>query len=156
MRESEFQIEMRKIVAPKLRSLGFSEVTLKDCIGYEILFNKDRLWFGASWDYRDQYLEVELGHLYWFKDVMPRVIILGSYDAYGSKLKSLSVETDQYLTRVAELVRDSIEGALAIYEQRYNEILAARKNPQSLKYPPEFVMHLGDEVSKADLRRFTI
>ena len=83
-KRSEFQELIAGIVVPKLSALGFQEVLLKHCMHPEVLFNRDRIWFGASWDYRDQYLEIELGHLYWFKDVMPRVIVLGDYGTYIS------------------------------------------------------------------------
>lgn len=68
--------------------LGFKEVILKDCMCPEVLYNKGSLWFSASWDYRDRYLELDLGHLYWFKDVMSRVIVLGDYQNYLSNDKT--------------------------------------------------------------------
>ena len=154
MKKSEFQKEIQNTLTPKLEALGFEEVSLKDCIHPEVLFNKDRLWFGASWDYRDQYLEVDLGHLYWFQDVMPRVIILGNYSTYCSRLKSLPPDADNYLKRVAESVRDSIEDAMAVYNKRYDEILATSKNPKNLKYRAEFFSHLGSEVSRDELAKF--
>lgn len=66
-KRSEFQKEMDITLKPKLMMLGFQEIVLKDCIHPEVLFNKGRLWFGASWDYRDQYLEVDLGHIFWLR-----------------------------------------------------------------------------------------
>ena len=143
-----------EIVAPKLKDLGFKEVLLKECMHPEILFNRDRIWLGASWDYRDQYLEVELGHLYWFKDVMPRVIVLGEYGSYVTEFKKLKSDDPDFLTKVAKTIRDSIDCALRTYEARYVDVLAERKNPENLKYRKEFHMHLGSEVSKNDLSRY--
>ncbi len=145
---------MMQIVAPKLKDLGFQEVLLKECMHPEILFNRDRIWLGASWDYRDQYLEVELGHLYWFKDVMPRVIVLGDYGSYVTEFKNLKPDAPDFLTKVAEPIRDSFDIALRTYEARYANVLAERKNPYNLKYRKEFHMHLGSEVSKNDLSRY--
>ena len=153
-KRSEFQKEIDFVLKPKLMELGFQEVMLEHCMRPEILFNKGRVWFGASWDYRDQYLEIELGHLFWFKDVMPRVIVLGDYVAYCSTLKDIPTNTDNYLRTVAEFIRDTIEDTLVIYEDRYKAILEERKNPKKLKYRKEFYTHLGDEVSKNDLERF--
>ena len=147
---------MAAVVGSKLSVLGFQEVFLKDCIHPEVLFNRNRIWFGASWDYRDQYLEVELGHLYWFKDVMPRVIVLGDYGSYVPEIKKLQQDDSRYLTKIAETIRDTIESALSTYEQRYEQILAERKNPQKLKYRNEFFTHLGSEVSKEELDKFAI
>jgi hypothetical protein len=153
-KQSDFQKLMAGVVGPKLDTLGFKEVLLKDCMRPELLFNKGRIWFGASWDYRDQYLDVTLGHLYWFKDVMPRVIVLGDYAAYISQMRNLQEKSPGYLTRVAETVRDTIESALRIYEQRYEEMLAERKDATKLKYPKEFFIHLGSEVTKEELVKF--
>ena len=154
MKKSEFQKEIDTILRPKLEALGFQEVSLKGCMHPEVLFSKDRIWFGASWDYRDQYLEIELGHLFWFQDVMPRVIVLGDYNTYCSQVKSLPPDTVNYLRKVAEMVRDTIEKALVIYNERYDEVLAERRDPKKLKYRAEFFSHLGKEVSKGELARF--
>jgi hypothetical protein len=153
-KRSDFQRLMAEIAGSKLDALGFQEVLLKDCMHPEILFNRDRIWFGASWDYRDQYLEVELGHLYWFKDVMPRVIVLGDYGSYVSELKKLKQDEPHFLSKVAETIRDTFDSALRTYEARYDDVLAVRKNPQNLKYRKEFYMHLGPEVSKNDLSKY--
>jgi hypothetical protein len=152
-KRSEFQKEMDVTLKPKLVRLGFQEIVLKDCIHPEVLFNNGRLWFGASWDYRDQYLEVDLGHLYWFKDVMPRVIVLGDYGSYSSQVKSLQRDAPNYIRKVAEVVRDSIENAIETYNARYEEILAERKNPKNLKYRAEFFSHLGGRFRRMSWHR---
>lgn len=88
MKKSDFHKLIDLELKPKLIELGFAEINLDACISPEVLYKNGRLWFGASWDYRDLYLEVDLGHLYWFEDVMPRVIILGGYASYCSKISS--------------------------------------------------------------------
>ena len=155
-KKSEFQIELDEVLKPKLLKLGFHEVVLKDCIHPEVLFNRGRLWFGASWDYRDQYLDVALGHLYWFRDVIPRVIILGDYATYCTELGAITTATGNYLNQIAEFVRDTFENAIYIYETRYEEILEVAKNPKEPKYRKEFLKHLGKEVLISDLERFLI
>ncbi len=89
MKKSEYQKIIKKNLQPKLKQLGFKEIKLKDCMRPEVLYNKERIWFGSSWDYRDQYLDLSLGHLYWFKDVMPRVIVLGNYKSYTNKIEKI-------------------------------------------------------------------
>jgi len=153
-RNSEFCQALDRILRPKLESLGFKEVVLKDCIQPEFLFNRDELWFGASFDYRDRYLSVELGRLYWFQDVMPRVIVLGDYGDYCPAIKSISLNNEESFTALASAIRDTLADAIRIYSDRYDEILAARKNPTTLKYRREFFMHLGNQVSVDDVARF--
>jgi hypothetical protein len=153
-RNSEFCQTLDRILKPKLESLGFKEVVLKDSIQPEFLFNRDELWFGASFDYRDRYLSVELGRLYWFQDVMPRVIVLGDYGDYCPAIKSKSLNNEASFTALASAIRDTLAEAIKIYSHRYDEILAARKSPKTLRYRREFFMHLGNEVSVDDVARF--
>ena len=40
-------------------------------------------------------------------------------------------------------IRDSIDEAIAVYEKRYEEILAERRNPDNLKYRKEFLLILA-------------
>ena len=153
-RNSEFRQALDRTLKPKLESLGFKEVKFKDCIQPEFLFNKGQLWFAASFDSRDRYLSVELGRLYWFKDVMRRVIVLGDYGDYYPGIRSISLNNDEAFTALASEIRDTLGEAIKIYNDRYEEILAARKNSKMLKYPREFFMHLGNEVSVDDVARF--
>ena len=82
MRESEkiFEDIFKKELEPILLELGFSRYSLpKGWIQPSFLFkhNDSNIWFGCSWDWREFYFEAELGGLYRFKDVLPRVIICG-------------------------------------------------------------------------------
>lgn len=154
MKESrlEFGDEMGIALEPKLKALGFHRVVLKGCIHPEVLFNRGRLWFGSSWDYRDRHLELELGHLFWFKDVMPRVIVLGGYGSHGPRFEELARDSD--LKKIAEFTRDTIESAIEDYGLRYEAQLAARKNPDNSEFRKEFLSHLGREASKDELTAF--
>lgn len=74
-----FQQEVQRILIPKLLSLGFERIKIKDHWFYPtFLYEHNDIWFGASWDWRDNYLEVDLGRLFFFKDVLPSVIIIGT------------------------------------------------------------------------------
>lgn len=151
-RRLEFGKEMGIALEPKLKALGFHRVVLNGCIHPEVLFNRGRLWFGSSWDSRDRYLELELGHLFWFKDVMPRVVVLGDYANHGPQIEALAQEAD--LKKISEFARDTVESAIEDYGRRYGAQLAARKNPEDPKYQEEFLRHLGREVAKDELSAF--
>jgi len=82
MRESEkiFNTTFRKEIEPLLMEMSFSRYSLpKGWIQPSYLFkNTDKnIWYGCSWDWRDFYFEAELGGLFGFKDVLPRVIVCG-------------------------------------------------------------------------------
>jgi hypothetical protein len=153
-RNSEFCQALDRTLKPKLESLGFKEVSFRTCIQPEFLFNRAELWFGASFDPKDRYLSVDLGRLFWFKDVMRRVIVLGDYGDYCPSIKSISLHNDECFPALASEIRDTLGEAIFIYKDRYDEILAARKNPKALKYRREFFMNLGKEVSVDDVARF--
>ena len=160
MKKSEFQKLIDEGLKPRLLKLGFKAVILKDCMHPEVLYCKRRLWFGASWDYRDLSLDISLGHLYWFKDVMPRVIVLGNYENYlndHNKLNQLSAFAAKgELKAIVALVNDTIEEAIKVYDERYDQILAARLKPDNLKYRNEFYLHLGSEVEKNALSKYVL
>lgn len=107
---------LEREVLPKLKSLGFVRVELKGCICPEVLLRKGDLWFGTSWDYRDQYLELNVGDLYWLKDVMPRVVVLGEYSDHYQALKRLPSSSPDYLEVVAAHVAGSIEEVVSATE----------------------------------------
>ncbi len=154
MKRSDFQQLVDQELKPYLLDLGFKEIILKDCMRPEVLYQKGRLWFGASWDYRDQYLEISLGHLYWFKDVMPRVIIIGSYESYSSELARKLKRTDWKLEDIVKEIRKTIKDAIAKYEERYEEILKSNTDPQKGRRVKEFYTHLGKEATDDELEKY--
>lgn len=99
MRKSEkiFEDIFTKELEPTLSELGFSRFILpKGWIQPSSLFKHDtnNIWFGCSWDWRDFYFEAELGSLYRFKDVLPRVIICG----FCFEKKCKTKYTSEYIT----------------------------------------------------------
>lgn len=104
-------------LAPKMESLGFVRIHLKDCMRPEVLFRKGDLWFGTSWDYRDQYLELNIGGLYWLKDVMPRVVVLGEYSDHCPAIKRMPSSTPNYLEEISVAVSSSIEDVILAPEK---------------------------------------
>jgi len=153
MKKTEYQIVVDGLLKPTLTELGFEEVNLKNCISEEVLFRKGRLWFGTSWDYRDRYMEMSLGHLFWFKDVMPRVIVIGNYTSYVSEVGKLVESDNDYLKKVVNTVSRTIGKAVTVYEKKYEHILSGHINKRS-KYSGVFLEHLGEEVKYEELSEF--
>jgi hypothetical protein len=150
---SGLRADFSQILEPVLVEHGFQRINLTACIQNEELWRKGRLWFGASLDWRDQYLEINLGHLYWFRDVMPRVIVLGDYSSYGDFKPYEKFKSDG-LAKTLAAVRDSFGHALEVYRDRYDEILQARRQPKKSKYAKEYIRALGDEVKDEELKEY--
>jgi len=151
---SEFQLLVDQKLKPKLIELGFKEIILNKCIQPEVLYNKGRLWFGASWDCRDNYLEIKLGHLYWFKDVMPRVIILGNYSSYYDKIYKNPAITRIDLNIILKNLYDTLESAIKTYNLKYDLILSEFFDTSKSKYSKDFALHLGEEVLINELSKY--
>jgi hypothetical protein len=150
---SELRADFDAILKPKLVAEGFQRINLDGCIKNEELWRKGRLWFGSSFDWRDRYFEADLGHLYWFRDVMPRVIVLGNYAAFArfDPMRKFSADG---LASTLEAIRDSFSDALATYEEHYSKILEQQLNPKKGRYSKEYFAALGHEVDDADLQQY--
>src|SRR5215470_18031625 len=78
MMDDEFVAAVVEIVLPVLEPHGFQRIEEPDgWITPGVLFESRNRWFGASYDWRDLYLDACLGRLFLFRDVMPRVIVRG-------------------------------------------------------------------------------
>jgi len=153
MKKSDYHKIIDEYLKPTLVELGFKEVILKGCMKEEVLYRKGRLWFGTSWDWRDQYLDVDLGHLYWFKDVMPRFIVVGNYSSYSNEIQKIPDDEQNYLIKVATTIADTLPEAIAVYVDRYDQILSSQINKRS-KYASVYIENLGSEVKDEELSEF--
>lgn len=122
MNNETFEGKFRTILEPALSDLDFAKVALKGCMCPEILFNKERLWFSLSWDWRDRYLDICLGHLFWFNDVMDRVVVIGDYSNYESQITPNAIDKIGDDKKVLKLIADSIEDAIRLYENEYEKV----------------------------------
>lgn len=113
MSNSTYHEIVDRVLTPTLVALGFEEVKLSNCMRHEVLFRRDDLWFATSWDWREQYLELALGHLYWFRDVMPRVVVVGDYFNYSPTLKSLDASAPGGLESIVNAVALTLSEAIA-------------------------------------------
>ena len=152
-RDSQFVTQVRSTLGSRLSRCGFEPVRLKSCMQPELLYRRGRLWFGASYDVRDQYLELNLGHLYWFRDVMPRVIILGDISHYGIKCPNDGVSNEQINKCLADIA-ENFEQALTTYNARYHEILERHLHPPPHKYSKEYLSCLRTEVQESELQDY--
>jgi len=153
MSNNKFKTDIANILQPTLLSSGFTEVELSSCISYESLYRRGKQWFGTSFDYRDQYLEVKLGNLYWFKDVMPRVIVMGDYAKYCD-ISLDEILISEGFESVISYIRDSFSAALIKYEKIYPKVLEECLRPPKGKYRPEYVLMIGNEVNDKELEKF--
>lgn len=151
--KSGMREEFDSIIRPKLTDKGFRKIELDGCIKNEELWQNGRLWFGCSFDWRDRYFEADLGHLYWFRDVMPRVIVLGRYSSYAGFDPTKKIHKDG-LDATLAAIRDSFDNAVLKYEDFYPEILRDHLQPKKGRYVKEFFAALGDEVHSGELEQF--
>lgn len=144
--------EFDSLLRPKLIEKGFRRVELNGCIKNEELWQNGRLWFGCSFDWRDRYFEANLGHLYWFRDVMPRVIVIGRYSALADFDPTKQFHKDG-LDATLLAIRDSFDQAILKYEEFYAEILRDHLQPKKGRYVKEFFAALGEEVQESELKK---
>jgi hypothetical protein len=105
--EESFREIFQKELEPTLLLLGFTRVQLSNgWIQPTFLYkyNAASIWFGCSWDWRDFYFEADLGGLYLFKDVLPRVVVYG----YNLERKIKKNDIEDYLTEQMKVVKETI------------------------------------------------
>jgi hypothetical protein len=151
--QSKIKKEFDQILKPVLDKHGFCRVELKSCIHEEQLWRNGRLWFGVSLDWRDQYFEAYLGHLYWFRDVIPRVIILGEYSSYAN-FDPYKLFRSDGLVKTLEAIAQTFDQALKKYDRYYDDILKSKLQPKKTKYAKEYIMALGEEVKEQELQKY--
>ena len=121
----------------------------------EYLYKKNDLWFSLSWDWRDRYLEVSLDRLHWFKDVMPRVVVIGDFASYNSKIQwnSFDKENEEIvLKRIADSLEESIEKYKIYYPKIYENFLISRGKRKGLNIDE----YIGKEVEDKELDKFSV
>ena len=150
---NKFKIEFNTILKPALLKLGFAEIKLKNCIHSEFLFNKDRLWFAMSWDWRDRYLEVSLGHLFDFKDVMERVVVIGDYSNYDRRIKWDAIDKLGG-EKVFEIIAASLKNAIDLYSQDYKKIFQDFRVSRSKGNRINIDEYIGKELKIEDLKKY--
>lgn len=147
---------------PKLKKLGFERIKIRDnWICPTFLYEHDDIWFGSSWDWRDFDLNIDLGKLFFFHDVMPRVIVLGPIKIRDSLLANdnnvKTANLDEYFAGMFQDVNESLDEKIAHFNEYYsavynyhtkiNEVMPKKKR----QYRRLFLEHLGKQMKKSDL-----
>ena len=151
--------EFHNLVDLELKSilldLGFKEIILKDLVQPEILYCNKRLFFGATWDSRDLYLQIDFGHLYWLKDVMPRVFVLGDYTNYCENLINYSSQKNlNGVHRALKKVKETLSDYTNIYNNKYKLILESYLKPKNNEYKETLREYIGKEVEANELSKY--
>lgn len=155
-----FEKSVMQILQPKLFSLGFERIRIKDgWIAPTFLYEHNDIWLGASWDWRDHYLEIDLGRLFLFKDVLPRVIVIGTIainDIQARELKAFD-EYETYFQEMFTRVNADLEDRVRLFEIEFAEALVRKTNPgpraskKERQYRRIFLQHLGNPIKRANL-----
>jgi hypothetical protein len=95
-----------------------------------------------------------LGHLYWFQDVMPRVIVIGNYSSYCSQIDPYEYAREHGVEKALEVLKNTIDHSIEVYKNHYTKILTSRLDPTKMKYRKEFYSHLGKEVKDHELKQY--
>lgn len=142
----------RLLLAPTLAELHFEELKLEGCMHPEFLFRRDRICFSLSWDWRDRYLDVCLGRLFWFRDVMPRIVVIGDFSYWDSEVTWNAIGSKSDFDTVFARIRDSIPAAVDCVEVEYPNVLESFRKSRNI--PTKIDEYLGKEVELADLEHY--
>lgn len=142
-----------KLLRPALEGLEFRDVLLKNCMHPEFLFRRGRTWFALSWDWRDRYLEVSLGHLFWFKDVMPRVVVIGDYSHWESTVMWDSIQSAADFEIVFGKISRSLPVAVSRLDAELPSILSEYKKARDRTTRIEDF--IGPEATVESLEEFS-
>jgi len=154
MTTTNFDSDFKRILTSELTRAGFKRVKLQSCMCPEYLYNRDRLWFSISWDLRDQYLDVSLGHLYWFKDVMARAVVIGDFSNYDKNVKWNSINSETKANVVLDRIAKSLSGAIDTYRVDYEKIYQDFRLSRSKRSGINIDEFIGKEVSKGELDEY--
>src|SRR5690606_15473516 len=137
---------------PKLFSLGFERIKKKEhWICPKFLYEHNDIWFGTSWDWRDCYLEIDLGKLFFFKDVLPRAIIIGTInidDISAREVKQFD-DYEKYFQETFTKVVASLDEKIRLFDVQYPDAFEQRtridenSSKKEKQYRKVFVNHLG-------------
>ena len=148
-----FEQEVKRILQPILFSLGFERIKIKENWIYPtFLYEHNNMWFGTSWDWRDNYLEIDLGRLFFFKDVLPKVIIIGTINI-GEMLSGESKQFEgyeKYFQGIFTKVGASLDEKVRLFDVQYPEVFERKtkidesSSKKERQYRRAFIERLGN------------
>lgn len=154
MAKNIFKEHFNTVLRPALEDLGFLEVKLKGCMCPEFLFNNGRLWFSLSWDKKERYLEVSLGRLFRFKDVMERVVVIGDYSNYEKRITPDAIDEIGSDIKVLKIIASSLKDGIALYKTEYERIFQDFRVSRSKRGGINIDEYIGKELRIDDLDNF--
>jgi len=158
MMDEEFVAAVVEIVLPVLEPHGFQRIEEPDgWITPGVLFESRNRWFGASWDWRDKYLDACLGRLFLFRDVLPRVIVRGPLsvaetntgDDDAAFVRSVLGRIAGRLPEVLEHFDELYPASIGLSESTASPNKAVRKATRQAS------TFLGSEVTLEEWRKLT-
>jgi hypothetical protein len=158
MMDEEFVAAVAGIILPVLEPHGFQRIKEPDgWITPGVLFESQNRWFGASWDWRDKYLEACLGRLFLFRDVLPRVIVRGPLSVAETSTGENDADfVRTVLGRVAARLPEVLEHFDEVYPPSIGLTeLTASPDKGVRKAAREFSRFLGSEVTLEEWQRLS-
>ncbi len=150
MQESELIAAVDEVILPVLEPHGFRRANKPDgWITPEVLLESNNRWFGASWDWRDRCLEADLGRLFLFRDVLPRVIVRGPLSVAETNAQK---GDGDFLRTVLGRVAQRLPELLERFDELYPPSIARSESTASpdkavRKAAREFSKFLGPEIT---------
>ena len=149
-----FETAFERLVDPQLRVFGFRQIAPPDgWIAPARLYERTNTWFATSWDWRDLYLDVALGRLFRFRDVLPRAIVRGPYRRSVTCPRD---DVDRFLAAELEHVVQELPQQLEHLEERLPQALIADRTAplgatkQDRQVVAEYAARLGRQLSLED------
>jgi hypothetical protein len=157
MMDEEFVAAVAEFVLPVLEPHGFQRIREPDgWITPGVLFESRNRWFGASWDWREKYLDASLGRLFLFRDVLPRVIVRGPLSV--AETNSGDDDDGAFVRRVLGRIASRLPDVLEHFDELYPASIGLAESTGSpnkalRKAAREFTRFLGAEVTLEEWRQ---
>lgn len=154
MTDDLFSETFHKMLEPVLAEHGFRRIVPPhDWMAPTQLFESQNRWFGASWDRRDRYLEVSLGRLFCYRDVMRRAIIQGPYTHHVDC--GMDEDVAQFMATQLAHVAASLPSAVETFNARIDESLRTIRasvgaTAKNRRIVAEHLARIGDPLSVAE------
>ncbi len=100
------------------------------------------------------YLDVSLGRLHWFRDVMPRVAVIGDYSNFDSGIIPSSINGQEDIRPVFETVAKTLEAAIETCERDYETVFEDFRVSRSRSRNLNIDKFIGLEVKDSELTEY--
>ncbi len=116
-------------------------------LSYDLLYLiRPGKWFGFTFheDYRDNWVDINLGELYHFSDYIPRLLVAGEYTEYVKKLNAEGIINSKIpLTENASKnIKETVEIIIKTFEAVIANIAIEVKSPNKHRLTPYLIKEL--------------